>query len=171
MRSAKLNWYTAYTLPNFEKKVRDELSKRDIESYLPLQRTYRQWTDRVKKLEVPLFPNYIFIKSSDADRQSALYTKGLLKYIMLEGTPAILSNEEVELIRRLEHEDLEVEADLVEGTRVKVVRGPLSGMSGWLYSKRGAKRFGVRIDTLRQSLSLDIPAMYLEKVMDANNLK
>ncbi len=56
-------WYAAYTMPKFEKRIYGELVKKNVEAYLPVQQVFRQWSDRVKKIELPLFPNYIFVRN------------------------------------------------------------------------------------------------------------
>jgi transcription antitermination factor NusG len=164
MTSNIFNWYTAYTLPNFEKKVRDELELRSVESYLPLQVAYKQWSDRVKKVQVPLFRNYVFVKSMECSRPDAFKVKGILKFVGFDGRPALISEEDINIIKRLENESLEVEPTLVEGTRVKIIRGHLAGLEGRLYAKKGKQRFCVHIGTIQQSLSLEIPGSYLSKV-------
>lgn len=156
-------WYAAYTFPKFEKKVHDELMKRNVEAYLPLQKVFRQWSDRVKKMEVPLFPNYIFIKTTDFDRRDLVAINGILNFVCFESKPARISDDDIAIIKKLESENLEVEPNLIEGTWVKVIRGPLAGLKGMLYAKKGKFRFGVRIDTIKQSLSVEIPAAYLEE--------
>lgn len=158
------NWYAAYTIPRFEKKVRDELVKKHIEVYLPVQQVYRQWSDRVKKTEIPLFPSYIFIKGTEIDRQNALRTKGILKFVSFGGKPAQVGDRDINSIRKLENLELEVEHDLVTGDTVRIIRGPLAGIQGTLFSKKGKHRFSVRIDAIRQSLSLEVPITYMENI-------
>lgn len=158
------NWYTAYTMPNFERKVNDELSKKDIESYLPLHVAFRKWSDRVKKIRVPLFRNYIFINTTEARFWEVLNVRGILTFIDFEGRPAVISTKEIDIIKKLENEPVDIEPGLVEGTRVKINRGHLAGICGLLYSKKGGNRFGIYLDSMKQSLSLEVPASYLEKV-------
>jgi transcription antitermination factor NusG len=163
MKISQVQWYAAYTFPKFEKKVHLELVRRNIEVYLPLQKVFRQWSDRIKKIEVPLFPNYIFIKTADFERRDLVRIHGISNFVSFESKPAKISDEDIATIKKLESENLEVEHTLVEGTLVKVIRGPLAGLRGRLYSRKGKFRFGVRIDTIKQSLSVEIPAAYLEK--------
>ncbi len=157
-------WYAAYTMPKFEKKIYVELMKRNVETYLPIQQVFRQWSDRVKKIEVPLFPNYIFIRNHPRNADRAIQTKGILKFVTFDGRPATISEDNIAVIRKLEAEELEVEPYLVEGTAVRIIRGPLAGFQGKLFSKKGKSRFGVHVDTIGQSLSLEVPAQYLERV-------
>lgn len=163
MTTLPVQWYAAYTFPKFEKKVHIELVRRNVEAYLPLQKVSRQWSDRIKKLEVPLFPNYVFIKTSDFERRELVTIHGLSYFVSFECRPATISDEDIATIKKLESESLEVESTLVEGTLVKVIRGPLAGLRGRLYVRKGKCRFGVRIDTINQSLSVEIPAAYLEE--------
>ncbi len=164
MNNLQLNWYAAYTIPKFEKKVHAELVKRHIEAYLPLQIVFRQWSDRIKKIEAPLFPNYIFIKTSDFHRHNAISAKGILRYVSFDGKPAKISDRDIDTMKKLENENPEVEPKLIEGTMVRIIRGPLAGFEGRLFSKRGKCRFGICIDAIKQSLSLEVPAAYIEEI-------
>ena len=158
-----LQWYAAYTFGKFEKKIYTELLKRNVEAYLPLQKVFRQWSDRVKRIEAPLFPNYIFIKTTDFERRDLTFIHGISNFVSFENRPAKISDDDIAAIKKLESENIEVESNLVEGTLVKVIRGPLAGLQGRLYSRKGKFRFGVRIDAIKQSLSVEIPAAYLEE--------
>jgi transcription antitermination factor NusG len=167
MIPSKVKWYTAYTLPKFEKKVSAELSKRNIEAYLPLQKVVRQWSDRVKKIEVPLFPNYIFIKTTELNRREAISVRGICKFVSFDGRPAVIADEDISAIKKLSNENPEVEANLIEGSNVRIMRGPLAGLTGVLYSKKGKNRFGLRIETIKQTLSLEVPVSFLEEITSA----
>jgi transcription antitermination factor NusG len=161
-------WYVAHTIPRYEKKVYNELVKKQVEVYLPVQKVYRQWSDRVKKIEVPLFPSYVFIKGSEPNRQSTLRTKGVLTFVSFDGKPAQVCDRDINIIKNLENEALEVEQGLVEGSLVRIIRGPLAGFEGILFSKKGKHRFGVRIDTINHSLSLEVPISILDEIHDTS---
>jgi transcription antitermination factor NusG len=164
MTTPESYWYVAHTVPRYEKKVHDELVKKQVEVYLPVQKVYRQWSDRVKKIDVPLFPSYVFIKGSESDKQSTLRTKGVLRFVSFGGKPAQVCDRDINAIKKLENEVLEVEQGLVEGSLVRIIRGPLAGFEGVLFSKKGKYRFGVRIDTIKHSLSLEVPITILEEL-------
>jgi len=157
-------WYAAYTMPKFEKRIYGELIKRNVEAYLPVQQVFRQWSDRVKKIELPLFPNYIFVRNQQCNASRAIQTRGILRFVSFDGRPATISEENIAIIKKLESEELEVEPNLVEGAAVRIIRGPLAGFQGKLFSKKGRSRFGVHIDSIGQSLSLEVPAQYLERM-------
>jgi transcription antitermination factor NusG len=158
------NWYTAYTFPNLEMKVYGELLKQNVEAYLPVQKVVRQWSDRKKKLTVPLFPSYIFINTDQKRRYELLDIKGILRFVSFGGKPAIISNDDIVSIQRLENEDFEIEPNLVEGDNVIIRHGPFTGLKGKLFNKKGKQRFGVRLNTINQSLSIDISASCVGKI-------
>jgi transcription antitermination factor NusG len=109
------NWYVLYTLPNYEKKVNFILQKNKILTFLPLYKSKRRWSDRKKIVEVPLFSNYIFIKTTPADRYKALDTFGVKCFLNYDGRPVLVQDNEINNIRRLnECTSLDIEPKLVE---------------------------------------------------------
>lgn len=164
------NWYVVYTYPNLEKRISILLTKRDITTYLPLQKVYHQWSDRIKELEVPLFPNYVFVHINDRERTKVLSINGILRFISFEGKLAVIPDNEIQLIRKLEHTNVEVESDLVKGDRVKIIRGSFAGLEGILINKIGKRRVVLRLNTLKQSLSLEININFLDKIEPTSSL-
>ena len=150
------NWYVIYTYPNYEKKVLKGSSQKNISCYLPTQKVVRQWSDRRKTIEIPLFPNYVFVYVSRQERFKILDVNGVANYVMHCGNPVIISDEDVDKIRRMAGErDIAVEDKLTEGSLVKIMDGPFTGMEGILFKKKGQDRFGVRIEGINQVLSID----------------
>jgi transcription antitermination factor NusG len=160
----KANWYTAYTFPNTEKKVHSELSRQNILSYLPVQQVVRQWSDRKKKLIVPLFPSYIFINTDQKRKFDLLNIKGILRFVSFERKLAIVTDEEIASIKKVENAEFEIEPHLVDGDNVIITYGPFTGLKGKLFNKLGKRRFGLRINALNQSLSIDILASFVKKI-------
>lgn len=159
-----LNWYTAYTFPNLEKKVYNEFIKRNLSAYLPLHKVIRQWSDRRKELCVPLFPGYVFIRTDEKKRFDLYGITGLLRFVCFQGKPAIISEKEILSIKRFENTEFEIEKHLIEGDNVIITKGIFTGLEGKLFLKRGKKRFGVRLNALNQSLSLDISPSFIRKL-------
>jgi transcription antitermination factor NusG len=164
MITSKASWHAVYTYPNLERKIHAALVKQTVVAYLPLQKVARQWSDRIKEILVPLFPNYLFVRILDRERGNVLQVPGVARFVAFEGQPAILSDDEIETIRKLEHTPLERESPLLSGDRVQIVQGPLVGLEGILFQKKGKQRFGVRLHGLRQVLSLDIGVGFLKKL-------
>jgi hypothetical protein len=82
------NWYALYAKPRAEKKLRDRLEEKGVITYLPLQKQLRQWSDRKKWVEEPIFRGYIFVKASEKDFQSILSTPGTVNFVRFGGKPA-----------------------------------------------------------------------------------
>src|SRR5260370_25690269 len=70
--SLQLRWYAAYTCANHEKRVRDQMEQRSVESFLPVYQTVRRWKDRRMQLQMPLFPGYRFLRMAHVDRLRVL---------------------------------------------------------------------------------------------------
>lgn len=94
-----MNWYVVYTKPKWEKKVAEKLSQLGIDSYCPLITQVKQWSDRKKKVETPLFNSYIFVHLNDAERNSVFQVAGAVRYLFWLGKPAIVKDQEIEIIK------------------------------------------------------------------------
>lgn len=94
-----MNWYVVYTKPKWEKKVAEKLSQIGIECYCPLIMQVKQWSDRKKKIEVPLFNSYIFVHLNESDRNSVFQVAGVIRYLFWLGKPAVVKDQEIEIIK------------------------------------------------------------------------
>ncbi|ABQ03393.1 UpxY family transcription antiterminator [Flavobacterium johnsoniae] len=94
-----MNWYVVYTKPKWEKKVAEKLTQIGIECYCPLITQVKQWSDRKKKVEMPLFNSYVFIQIEDADRNSVFEVAGIVRYLFWLGKPAVVRDEEINVIK------------------------------------------------------------------------
>lgn len=94
-----MNWYVVYTKPKWERKVAEQLNKLGISCYCPVVSQIRQWSDRKKKLEVPLFNSYVFVQLQERDRDSVFCLTGVVRYLFWLGKPAIVRDEEIKTIR------------------------------------------------------------------------
>ena len=92
-------WYAVYTKPRWEKKIDTALIKKGVESWCPLQKVEKQWSDRKKIIEDPLFKSYVFVRIDGTERTKVLMTDGLLNFVYYLGKPAVIKNEEVEIIK------------------------------------------------------------------------
>jgi transcription antitermination factor NusG len=124
-----MNWYVVYTKPKWEKKVAEQLNKIGIECYCPLITQVRQWSDRKKKVEVPLFNSYVFVLLEDADRNLVFQSAGAVRYLFWLGKPAIVKNEEISVIKSwLETPDTyDISIDSIKvGDKITLESGPFS---------------------------------------------
>ncbi|MRX67948.1 Transcription antitermination factor NusG [Flavobacterium resistens] len=94
-----MNWYVLYTKPKWEKKVAERLTQIGVECYCPLITQIKQWSDRKKKVEVPLFNSYVFVQLSEIDRNSVFNIPGVVRYLFWLGKPAVVRDEEINIIK------------------------------------------------------------------------
>ncbi|MFT4095336.1 MAG: UpxY family transcription antiterminator [Niabella sp.] len=104
-----------YTKPRWEKKVAQLLTERDIETYCPLNRVKKKWSDRIKKVEIPLFTSYVFVNIREDEKGTVRETDGVINFIYANRKPAIVKQKEIEKIKRFlsEYEDIEVMPGLI----------------------------------------------------------
>jgi transcriptional antiterminator RfaH len=160
-------WYAIYTNPRAEKLVHARLVETGIETYLPLQKTYRQWSDRKKLVEKPLLSSYVFVKVIPVDFPRVYKTSGVVKFISFEGQPVPIPQKQIDNLKLLidSNAEIEVTSDKFEtGDNVEVVTGSLRGLTGELVKVHGRKRVIIRIDKLEQNIIVTIPVTFLRKI-------
>lgn len=172
--SPSANWYLLYTNPRAEKKVADELKRKDIEVFLPLQKTLKQWSDRKKWVEEPLFKSYVFVYTElEKNFYPILNTNGVVKFINFQGKTAIVDKREIDLVKRILG-DITLQAETLEsspleiGDEVEIIGGPLLGNKGKLIQIQGSQKVMLELNTMQQALLLTIPKEYISKVHPAN---
>jgi transcription antitermination factor NusG len=89
-------WYAIYTKPRWEKKVARLLQENGIESYCPLNKVQRKWSDRVKVVEEPLFKSYVFVRVNEEEKTPVRMTNGVVNYVYWQGKPALVKDKEIE---------------------------------------------------------------------------
>lgn len=158
------DWYVLYTMPRSEKKVACEISSLGMESFLPTQRVIRQWSDRRKKLQMPLFPGYVFVKTSGFRTTSVLKIKQVVNLVSIERKPVVVRDSEIALIKRVvsKAENVEHEEYLQVGDKVMVVEGEFTGVEGMIINKKGRTRLLLRVEGISRAFSMDISASQVE---------
>ena len=147
---ANPKWLAVYTKPRWEKKVNKLLQEKGVESYCPLNKVRRKWSDRIKTVEEPLFKSYVFVKVNEVDRTPVRMTNGVINFVYWNGKPAVIKEREINAIKRFldEYENVEVKPiDLKIDQRVIVTGGPLMDQEGKIVSLR-QKIAKVAIDSL-----------------------
>jgi transcriptional antiterminator RfaH len=127
-----MNWYVVYTKPKWEKKVADRLNAIGVHTYCPLITKMSQWTDRKKKITVPLFNSYVFVQLNEKDRNRVFEVPGAVRYLFWLGKPAIVKDYEIEVIQNwLSSPDLfELELDVwKKGDTIVLESGPFINQS------------------------------------------
>jgi transcription antitermination factor NusG len=143
-------WLALYTRPRWEKKVHALLSEKGIESYCPLNKVRRQWSDRIKVVEEPLFKSYVFVRVNEAERTAVRLTNGAINFIYWNGKPAHIREKEIATIRKFldEHEDVElIPMQLKPSQRVVIQSGTFLGKTAEVLEVR-KKKAKVAIESL-----------------------
>ena len=151
-------WYALKTRSRHEKRVRDQLVQRDIDTFLPVWETWRQWKDRKKKVELPLFPGYCFARFPLVERLRVLNVLGVADLVSINGRPEPIREDELSAIQQLISTKLHFDPHpfLEEGMDVEVVRGPLAGVRGKLLRKDRLTRLVLAVTLVRQSAVVEI---------------
>lgn len=163
-------WYAIYTRARAEKKVHTSLLKEGFEAYLPLIKRLRQWSDRKKLVEEPLFRSYIFVRVDEKNLYNALNVFGALKYIKFENKAVPIPDKQIEAIRiYLEDPEPDEDSDeaLSAGQLVRVKSGPMEGLIGKLVSYKNKFRLIIMIDAIGQVIRLNIPRSRVELVKES----
>jgi len=122
----KKKWYAVYTRHRWEKKVYQLLQDSGIESYCPLNKVERKWSDRLKVVEEPLFKSYVFVRVSEDQKLPVRMTNGVVNFVYWLGRPAAVKDREIEVIKRFlnEHDKVEVEQlHIIPNTKVQITSG------------------------------------------------
>lgn len=153
-KSSERRWLAAYVRMHHEKKVRDRLREMGITTFLPVQTELRQWSDRKKKVERVLIPMMIFVQVDRTEQLQVLQLPAVIRYMVLRGdhTPAVIPETQMESFRfMVDFSETPVnfnECDLQPGEQVRVIRGPLTGLTGELVTVDGKSSIVIRIDRL-----------------------
>ena len=126
-------WFAIYTKPRWEKKVKTSLEQRGFESYCPLNRIKKKWSDRIKVIHEPLFKSYVFVRISLEQQGEIRFIDGVVNYVYWQGKPARIKDGEIDLIRKFLSDYPTVEAipiDIRIMDEVMINRGLLVGETG-----------------------------------------
>jgi transcriptional antiterminator RfaH len=150
-------WLVGYTLPRREKQVALELQRHHIEYWLPLSRELRQWSDRKKWVDIPLFPSYIFVKTTPMTRETALKASGMVRWLRNSGKEVTISLQRMEAIQQtveLNENICITETMPSAGIDYKITSGPFSGSTGKIIEIRNNKRLVIELAELNRYLIL-----------------
>jgi transcription antitermination factor NusG len=159
-------WYAVYTKPRWEKKVADLLARKGVEHYCPLNRVVRQWADRKKTVEEPLFKSYVFIRSTAAELLKVKQTDGVVNLVYWLGKPAVIRKEEIDIIKHFlaNHENVKVEKVEVNiNDHVRIITGPFLDQQGTVVAVTN-KVLKVQLQSLGLVLAALLPRESLEIV-------
>jgi transcription antitermination factor NusG len=159
-------WYALRTRSRHEKMVADQLNKQGVENFLPLMKHSRQWSDRIKEVELPLFSGYTFVRVvlSSPDRLRVLQTHGVAGFVGINCIGTAIPDNQIEDIRTLLASKVAFEEQpyLRVGQRVRVKGGALDGVEGILAAQNGDRSLVISLEPIQRSLSVRIQGYTVE---------
>jgi transcription antitermination factor NusG len=160
------SWYALHVKPRFESLVEAQLNGKGYEVFLPTYESKRRWSDRIKTLECPLFPGYVFCRFDLNTRLPILITPGVNAIIGVGKTPTPVDPEEINAIRSIVQSGIAaLPCDYIrEGETVRVETGPLEGLVGIVQRSRNSERLIVSLTLLMRSVSVEIDRSWVKRV-------
>lgn len=164
MGGSESQWFALYTCANHEKSVAAQLEARGIEHFFPLYRSRRNWKDRRVFLDLPLFPGYVFARFQWPERVRVLQARGVVRLVASNGRPCPLAEREIEALRAGVSGALRLEPHpyLTAGIRVRLLHGPLAGMTGILVRRKNGCRVVLSVDLIARSVAVEVAATDIE---------
>ncbi|MEM0542030.1 UpxY family transcription antiterminator [Flavobacterium sp. j3] len=126
-------WFALYTKPRFEKKVTERLEKMGIPVYCPMVTQLKQWSDRKKKVTVPVLPSYVFVQLDHQFRDTVFAVDGIVRYVYWLGQPAIIRDEEIQNLKDFLKNKIVTSftvSSIQVGQNYTITSGPLQGIKG-----------------------------------------
>ncbi len=162
------NWYAIFTKPRAEKKVLQRMLENEIEAFLPLTKTIRQWSDRKKTVEIPLISSYVFVNLEEKELYRTLPIPGTVNVLKHLGKPAKIQEEEIENLKILSSNTKDFEVShytrVIQGDAVEVTKGPFMGLIATCEKTSSGHRVIVKIDSLGSCFNVNIPLSFLRKL-------
>ena len=159
-------WIAVRSKPRAEKVAFEQLVKKSIETYLPLVKKRRKWSDRKKWVELPLFSSYLFAKIELKESIYVLQTHGVSTIVRFNGNIAVIGNEVIDAIRMALEGGYELEPTeyFTVGDDVEAIEGPMKGAQGIVSRLKGKDRLIIKIDALQQAIAIHIDTKFLQSV-------
>ena len=166
--STEKKWYVIYTKPRWEKKVASLLEAKEIQYYCPLNKVNKQWSDRIKVVQEPLFKGYVFVQLEEQNKWDIKLVDGVINFIYWLGKPAVVKQVEIDNIKKFlnEFDDVKViDESLKSNDAVFVKQGLLMNYKGIILEIKGNSAT-VKIDSMGISLVATIKNINLLKVLN-----
>ena len=151
-------WIAIYTKSRHEQIVVNELSKKDIESFCPMFKERRQWSDRKKWVHFPLFRSYVFARIHLKENIFVLQTIGVNKIVKFQNKISIIPDQVINDIKNIVDGGYKIQQVdyFIKGDEVSVVSGPLKGINGIIQELKGDSRLIMKVEAIRQAFSIEI---------------
>ncbi|MDB4902129.1 MAG: antitermination protein NusG [Mucilaginibacter sp.] len=165
--SGSNRWYPVYTYARAEKKAFQALTSKGLETYLPLHRQLKQWSDRKKWVEEPFIKSYLFVRIKEHEQAEVLMTKGIARFIYFSGKIASMPDRQIDELKLLMASPYELEItedDLQPGEKIMIKAGPLKGLTGEIISYRSQKQLALRLENLGYSIIVQVAASFINRL-------
>ncbi len=166
-------WHALYVRSRAEKKVLWQLEENGFTAYLPLITQMKQWSDRKKKVEEPLFKSYVFVYSNEREYIPILNVYGVIKFVTFERKAVIVPENQILAIKKFvndfekgEEYKMMNNEELKVGQKVRIINGPMKGLTGRLETIRNKRHLIVYIDVVGQCIPVHIPRAKVEPCAD-----
>ena len=162
-------WYALYTKSRAEKKANIELQKIGIETYLPLRKGFRQWSDRKKWVETPIISSYIFVRINLTEYRKIFDIKNIVSFVSYKGKAVPIPDREIEAMQRIVENQVSFSVergDLKKGKNVTFISGPLTGITGEITDFNGESKLFIRIEHAGFSLIVNLDEDTMFQVSD-----
>ena len=153
-------WYAGYTAARHEKRVAEHLEQRGVEHFLPLYEAIHRWNNGRHRVQLPLFPGYVFVRIAWRDRLRVLEVPGFVRLVGFSGSPTPLPEADICKMRDALNTGVLAEPYpyLTVGARVEIQRGPLQGMTGILLRRQNKFRIVISVDLIMRSMLVEVEA-------------
>jgi transcription antitermination factor NusG len=166
LSSAQLPWFAVRVRSNYEQIVSTALRGKGYEEFLPTYRVQRRWTDRVKEVELPLFPGYVFCRIDLQRRLPVVTIPGFINLVGAGRAPLPISEQEIHVVQAVMRSDLLAQPwpFLREGERVEIFRGSLAGTEGLLVRFKNQLRVVVSVTLLQRSVAVEVDGDWVRPI-------
>jgi len=156
-------WYAVYTCANHERRVAKQFAARGIDHFLPKYESIRKWKDRKVRLQLPLFPGYLFVHVALRNRLGVQQVPGVVHLVGFHGTPMAISEEDLARVREFLNRGFRAEPHpfVKVGRRVRASSGPLAGMEGIVVRRKNGNRFVISFELIQRAMAVDMDAVDL----------
>jgi transcription antitermination factor NusG len=169
-RPTQFPWFAIQVRARYEQGVSEHLGGKGYERFLPLYKCRKRWSDRIKEVEAPLFPGYLFCRINLQDRLPILKTPGVIQIVGFNRTPIAVDESEVEAIQRMVASGIPNQPwpFLAAGDRVRIESGPLSGLEGILVDFKGKHRLVLSVTLLQRSVAVEIDSAFVTSLRSSS---
>jgi len=153
-------WYAGYTASRHEKRVAEHFAQRGVEHFLPLYETIHRWNNGCHRVQLPLFPGYIFVRIALKDRLRVIEVPGFVRLVGFNSLPCALPEPDINRMKEALNKGVLAEPYpyLTVGTRVEIRNGPMQGMSGILLRRQNKCRVVISVDLIMRSMAVEVDA-------------